>query len=181
MNIIQLRVALVDSHPPIWRRVQIMDNSTFFDLHNVIQEAMGWEDYHLHNFAFQKNRADRSIVIGPIDEEDMYEKVDESKTLVKDWLGKDYKQCRYSYDYGDDWDHNILFEKTLPSESGLKYPRCIAGKMACPPEDSGGLWGYYGKLEALQDPKHPDHNDVLDWMGEDFDPEVFDPSKVKFR
>lgn len=100
---------------------------------------------------------------------------------MKDWLGKEYKQCRYSYDYGDDWEHIVLFEKTLPAKPATKYPRCMTGKQACPPEDSGGLWGYYSKLEILENPQHPDFGEAVNWMGEDFDPEAFDPTKVKFR
>ena len=111
----------------------------------------------------------------------MHEKLDETKILVKDWLGKQYKQCRYSYDYGDDWYHTVLFEKSLDADPNTNYPICVNGKKACPPEDSGGLWGYYGKLEILKDLQHPDHDDVLEWMGDDFDPDEFDPEKVTFR
>ena len=142
---------------------------------------MGWEDYHLHNFAFSANRTERPIIIGPEDEDSMYEKLTEDEEILKDWLGKRFEKCRYSYDYGDDWDHIVVQEKVLPAEPRVKYPCCIAGKRACPPEDSGGLWGYYGKLEIMKDPKHEDYKDILEWMGEDFDPEKFDPAAVVFR
>ncbi len=180
-NILQLKITLNDSRPPIWRRIQIADTSTFFDLHNVIQDAMGWEDYHLHNFAFAANRAKNPIIIGPQDEDSMYEKLPEDKEILKDWLGKRFEKCRYTYDYGDNWEHAALLEKTLPVEPGIKYPRCLDGKRACPPEDSGGLWGYYSKLEILQDPKHKEYNDTQEWMGKYFDPETFDPVTVVFR
>jgi hypothetical protein len=79
----------------------------------------------------------------------------------------------YEYDFGDSWEHGIVIEKILPPETGVKYPRCIAGKRACPPEDVGGVWGYAEFLEAIRDPAHEDHAASLEWVGEEFDPEAF--------
>jgi len=84
----------------------------------------------------------------------------------------------YEYDFGDSWEHILLVEKVLPMEPDQQYPVCIKGKRACPPEDVGGVWGYYGFLEAIQDPDHPEHEDYLEWIGEDFDPEAFDLDAV---
>jgi hypothetical protein len=84
----------------------------------------------------------------------------------------------YEYDFGDGWEHEILVEKILQSEPGVRYPVCLAGKRACPPEDCGGVWGYESLLEALRDPEHPEHNDMLEWIGEDFDPEAFDLDSI---
>ncbi|HRV94457.1 MAG TPA: plasmid pRiA4b ORF-3 family protein, partial [Anaerolineae bacterium] len=84
----------------------------------------------------------------------------------------------YEYDFGDSWEHVILVEKILPPEPGVHYPRCIKGKRAGPPEDVGGIWGYEDFLEAIKDPKHPQHEAMLEWAGDDFDPEAFDMSGV---
>jgi Plasmid pRiA4b ORF-3-like protein len=80
----------------------------------------------------------------------------------------------YEYDFGDGWEHVVLLEKVLPPEQGVDYPRCTAGKRACPPEDVGGVWGYESFLETIRDPSHPEHDDMLEWAGGEFDPEQFD-------
>jgi hypothetical protein len=84
----------------------------------------------------------------------------------------------YVYDFGDSWDHDILVEKILPIESGVKYPLCIKGKRACPPEDIGGIWGYDSFLEAMSDPNHREHNSYFEWWGGDFDPEEFSIEEI---
>ncbi len=84
----------------------------------------------------------------------------------------------YEYDFGDSWEHQIIVEKILPPEPGVRYPRCIAGKRACPPEDCGGIWGYDSFVEAVLDPDHPEHDEMLQWVGRPFDPEAFDMDKV---
>jgi hypothetical protein len=85
---------------------------------------------------------------------------------------------RYEYDFGDGWDHELLIEKILPPEAGKRYPVCLAGKRACPPEDCGGIWGYVGFLEAIHDPQHPEHEEMLEWVGGEFDPDAFDLDEV---
>jgi hypothetical protein len=84
----------------------------------------------------------------------------------------------YEYDFGDRWDHELVIEKILPLEAGKHYPACLAGKRACPPEDCGGIWGYAGSLEAIHDPKHPEHEEMLEWVGGEFDPDAFDVDEV---
>ena len=93
---------------------------------------------------------------------------------MEKWIAK------YIYDFGDNWEHKVVLEKILPREKNVNYPRCIGGKRACPPEDCGGVWGYKNLLEALEDPKHPQYEELLDWFGEDFDLEHFDCSEVHF-
>lgn len=80
----------------------------------------------------------------------------------------------YEYDFGDGWEHQIVVEKTISPTAGEKYPRCIQGKGACPPEDVGGVWGYESFLEAIQNPNHEEHDSYLEWVGGKFDPEAFD-------
>lgn len=180
-NILQFKISLNDSRPPIWRRVQIAYTSSFLDLHAVIQDAMGWEDCHLHSFSFEDKKTRERIIIGPPDEESFFEVLPEKQTLVKDWFSDQLPQCVYNYDFGDDWHHKVLLEKTLPAEPGIKYPRCIKGKRACPPEDSGGVWGYEYKLEILRNSKHQEHQMVSEWMGKNFDPEKFDVKDIVFE
>lgn len=87
-------------------------------------------------------------------------------------------KIEYQYDFGDGWEHEIVLEKVLPPEEGAKYPVCIKGRRACPPEDCGSIWGYEDLLLALQDPNHPDHDDLLEWVGGSFDPEAFEPDEI---
>ncbi|MFZ1249430.1 MAG: SEC-C metal-binding domain-containing protein [Candidatus Saccharimonadales bacterium] len=181
----QLKISLNGAKPPIWRRIQLAQDATFLDLHAAIQDAMGWADGHLHEFSFEQKTSKKPILIGPPDSESMFKTHAEKKELVRDWLGAKWKQCIYTYDFGDNWDHTVLFEKTLPAEPGVTYPRCVAGKRACPPEDSGGIWGYEHRLKVLADPSHPEYEETREWLGlgedeEAPDPDQFDPSSVVF-
>src|SRR5262249_4936275 len=89
-----------------------------------------------------------------------------------------YKKFRYTYDFGDNWRHTIQVEKVLAPAAGERYPKCVKGKRACPPEDCGGVWGYAELLEALADPKHKRHEELKEWVGGEFDPEAFDIEAV---
>jgi len=167
----QVKVTLNDSKPLIWRRVRVTDSTTLARLHGILQAVMGWEDYHLHEF----------IVAGiqygmPDPDYDVFRDVvaDERRVKLRELLPGEGFRFAYVYDSGDNWEHEVLFEKTLPPEPGVRYPVCIGGKRACPPEDCGGIWGYYGLLEALRDPKHPEHEDLTEWVGGEFDPDEFD-------
>ncbi len=104
----------------------------------------------------------------------------EEKAQISKYFTMSNSKARYEYDFGDSWTHTIKLEKILPAVIGEKYPKCIAGKMACPPEDCGGVWGYYHYLSVLKDPKHEDYEEMSEWMDEDFDPEKFDPIQVVF-
>ena len=106
-TILQLKITLDYIRPPIWRRIQIADDSTFLDLHAAIQDAFGWEDYHLHHFSFDLDKIRRPIFIAPYSEEDSIEKLPEKKEFVKAWLNLDSLRCKYEYDFGDSWDHTV--------------------------------------------------------------------------
>lgn len=126
---------------------------------------MGWEDYHLHAFRVGgREFAPRGSGLGARDEE---------KVRLNELLGPGGK-LDYEYDFGDGWEHTITVEKALSREDGGVYPRCIKGKGACPPEDSGGLYGYYDKLAIARDPNDDEYEDVLAWLGAGFDPDAFD-------
>lgn len=183
-NILQLKITLKHIRPPIWRRIQITDDNNFLALHAAIQDAFGWEDYHLHHFIFETDKTKPrkfSQFIGPPSDENFVEYIPEKQTLVKDWLDQEGKQCLYEYDFGDGWEHTVLLEKILPVEAGATYPRCVAGKRACPPEDSGGIPGYEYKLDILKHPRSKYYKETLEWIGEDFDPERFSPNEVVFQ
>jgi hypothetical protein len=171
--IYQLKVTLKGSKPPIWRRIQIASNISLAKLHRILQTAMGWTDSHLHQFVVG------GTYYGTPTPEFDFEVEDEGKIKLSQAAPGVKKKIVYEYDFGDGWEHEILVEKILQSEPGVRYPVCLAGKRACPPEDCGGVWGYESLLEALRDPEHPEHNDMLEWVGGDFDPEAFDLDSIK--
>jgi hypothetical protein len=169
--IYQFKVTLKESDPPIWRRIQEPD-CTLGELHEVLQVVMGWEDCHLHQFIVHGES------YGPLDPEDALwdmEKHDEEEISISQFvkMGRNTR-FTYEYDFGDPWQHEIVLEKTLETEPKVRYPRCVEGAMACPPEDCGGVWGYAEFLEAIADPKHESHEDMLEWIGGKVDPERFD-------
>jgi len=168
ISIYQFKVTLKGSKPPIWRRVQVKDNIRLGDLHGVIQCVMGWDGGHLHQFIHQGQ------YFGEPSDDDWDRVTDEEKVRLTDLHLRAKSKFVYEYDFGDGWMHDIVVEKTLPVEKGVDYPRCIDGKLACPPEDCGGIWGFYNMLQALSDPKHPEHEDKKEWLGDKFDPEAFD-------
>lgn len=141
-NVYQFKIILKGSKPPVWRRILISEDSTFWDLHVAIQDAMGWADYHLHEFSVINHTTQDWEFIAVPHAEDFRPVIDETKEKIADWLGTKVKQCNYIYDFGDGWDHTVLFEKTIPADEKKSYPICVKGKMACPPEDCGGIWGY---------------------------------------
>lgn len=179
LPILQLKISLKHAQPPIWRRVQIPASATFLDLHAAIQDSFGWEDCHLHHFIFGK-RHEEPVFVGPRSEDDWIDMMPESERFVRNWLKNEGDKCEYEYDFGDGWEHTVLLEKILPTTRSAIYPRCIAGKRACPPEDSGGMYGYIQKLEVLAHPKSKYYKEVREWMG-DFDPEHFNLEEIIFQ
>jgi hypothetical protein len=171
----QLKITLADISPPIWRRVQVSSTISLATLHTIIQEVMGWDDSHMHQFKVGKTYYGTSY---PDDFDDVTMTKDEKTVALSEAISKPKAKMVYEYDFGDSWEHEILLEKILSPEPGVKYPVCLDGKRACPPEDCGGAWGYADLLEAIQDPKHPEHEDRLEWVGGSFDPEAFDVGKV---
>jgi hypothetical protein len=129
---------------------------------------MGWHDSHLHQFR------QGSTYYGVPDPEFPPERKDERRIRVSQVLRSPKDKMIYEYDFGDGWEHEVVLEKMLQPEAGQRYPRVIAGKRACPPEDCGGVGGYYHLLEVLADPKHPEHRDLMEWCGGGIDPDFFD-------
>ena len=166
--IYQIKITLVGAKPPIWRTVLVPGNMGLDTFHELIQVVMGWTDSHLHQFI-----SDKKIYSVPDDDFEL-ETEDESQYKLSELLTKEKDTLVYEYDFGDSWEHKILLEKILPFDGKTVLPVCIKGKRACPPEDCGGVWGYEELLETLADPKHPDYDDMLEWVGGEFDPEEFD-------
>ena len=172
MLIYQLKITLKDSRPPIWRRVQVSSDITLAKLHQIIQEVMGWYDCHLHEFRIGE------VTYGVPDPDASYEVKNERKIKLGEVLQKPKTKFRYSYDFGDGWEHEVLVEDILEADAKTRYPICLAGKRACPPEDCGGIFGYADFLEAIRDPEHEQHKEMLEWIGASFDPELFDLEDV---
>ena len=165
----QLKITLQDIQPVIWRRVQVWEDTTLAQLHEILQVVMNWQDYHLHEFTIG-----RCLFSVPNPDDDMYERkvVDERRQRLCQVVTQVGTQFVYLYDFGDCWRHDLLLEAILLPEPVAQYPRCIAGERQTPPEDVGGTLGYEEYLEALADPQHDAHEDMLQWRGP-FDPAAF--------
>jgi hypothetical protein len=173
----QVKITLLGvENPPVWRRVLVPAAIRLDQLHDVVQAAMGWQNCHLHAFV------DGQTYYGVPDPELRFR--DEGTTRLGDLTAPD-GQLLYNYDFGDDWDHEILVEEATVATPDGRYPRCVAGQSACPPEDVGGSPGYARLIEILADPSHVEHQDMLGWLGiEDsgqFDPARFDPAEANRR
>ncbi len=203
-----LRITLRDSKPPIWRRVAVPSDITFGQLHEVIQIAMGWTNSHLHQFVLRdKTLKPTRDEIRKVDEADIWDDAfmarmrgervftmlttpfgdptemegeDEDTVTLGEVCPKVKSKLIYEYDFGDGWEHTIEVQKIAPGDPkpGVEYPLCLAGKLACPPEDCGGIYGYYHTLDVVADADHEEHDDLVEWLGDDFDPEAFDIDEV---
>jgi len=157
--------------PPIWRRLQVRGDTKLGKLHAVLQIAMGWWDEHLHEFEAGGIRYGQPDPGFPDDTR-------QERNVRLDKIAKEGDTLHYEYDFGDGWRHDLKIEKVLPPEPGAHYPRCLAGKRACPPEDCGGVPGYAWMLEIIADPKDQEHEEIVKWLGGDFGPEAFDLAAV---
>ncbi len=171
-SVYQLKVTLLDIEPPIWRRILVPGNTTLPDLHLMLQAAMGWTNSHLHKFTMD---GIEYSMPDPDFEDDMK---DEKRVRLDKVLPRPNTHFVYTYDFGDDWEHDIAVEDIMPPEAGRRYPICIDGQRACPPEDCGSTPGYEKFLAAIHDPKHEEHAEMLEWVGGSFDPEAFDSDQI---
>ena len=177
-DIYQIKVTLKHSKPPIWRRIQVRGDTRLDKLHHILQTVMGWWDAHLHQFIVGGRGHIYYGEPNPDFADWGMDMQDETKVRLYQLAAGEKFRFVYEYDFGDGWEHDLLVEKILPPEEGVAYPRCLKGKRACPPEDVGGVWGYGYFLEAIHDPDHPEHEEFLEWIGGDFDPEAFDLAEV---
>lgn len=175
-EVYQLKVTLLGTSPPIWRRLLVPANLTLAQLHDVLQVAMGWQECHMHEFSAggrhfgRPDPEDRFMGMPPVE--------DERRVRLSSVLGRIGAKAIYTYDFGDTWEHSIVLEKRLPAAPTLGYPVCTDGQFACPPEDCGGIGGFYDLLDALRDPRHEQHEELRDWVGDDYDPEAFSVEAV---
>lgn len=173
--VFRVKISLLPvSRPPVWRRLLVPADIRLDRFHEVIQASMGWYDSHLHVFT------NGSAEYGHRDPELGHR--DERKVRLHQLVERTGDRLRYTYDFGDDWEHEIELEDVLAADPGRSYPACTAGKGACPPEDCGGPWGYQHLREVLADPVHEEHDDMLEWLGlnaaAEFDPASFDVDEV---
>jgi hypothetical protein len=166
-TVLQLRVTLEEVAPPVWRRLLVPSGIPLAKLHDVLQVAMGWSDSHLHGFTIGKQRYGMQFDDFPEGE------LDEEKFTVRAAIGKQ-RRFRYEYDFGDDWQHQVVVEDVIKVPAELPFAVCLDGQRSCPPEDCGGSYGYAELLRAISDPDEEEHAEYIEWVGKDFDPEEFE-------
>ena len=181
----QFLVVLTGTNPLVWRRIQVPGKYSFWDLHVAIQDAMGWQDCHLHEFRITHPRRGTAERLGIPDPE-----FPDERPCTADWdvLLSEYfnwdtapaaPSASYMYDLGDDWHHLVMLEQLVP-RGAARLPRCVDGARACPPEDCGGVGGFNDFVRAIADPRHPEHAAMMQWSGGAYNPEKFDPAQVAF-
>lgn len=186
-EIFQFKVTLRGFQKPIWRRFQIRaENVTFFDLHLAIQNVMGWIGGHEHRFYINNPITKVRECIGLCKHVYPFANVSEADTQIDEYITDTNRSCCYKYDLIDSWNHFIYLEKIIYANTFQKYPKCIAGRRACPLENTGGSWGYQLFLQRLFNPAHPQHSESIDqfrrsFYGEFFDPEYFNASEIVFE
>ena len=162
-----LKVTLRDVKPAVWRRIVVQSETPLPKFAHMLEAAMGWEGYHLHMFDVG------GILFGRADEDADY-LIDERCATVKHLLPKLLSKLLWNYDFGDGWEHDVVVEAIESPQEGKRYPLCLEGKRACPPEDCGGVPGYGELLRVLADPDDDEHDRMVSWAPEGFDPNAFD-------
>ncbi|MGC9372903.1 MAG: plasmid pRiA4b ORF-3 family protein [Thermovirgaceae bacterium] len=171
----QLRIQLLEIEPQIWRRFVVPADITLDRLHDVIQIVMGWTDSHLHEFIIGKKRYSEYT-------ESKEDGLECGRYIFGKLVRRRGRTIRYRYDFGDGWEHELVLENNWYFNSKLRIEvACLAGERACPPEDVGGVYGYYEFCKALKDPGHEDHETYVTWSGGDYDSERFDVDSVNWE
>jgi hypothetical protein len=174
-EIATVRIELRDTEPVIWRQVEMPTSVTFKSLHDIVQAVMGWFDYHLWEFTIGRQRYGL-----PMDDDWGTEpRIDASKVRLRDVLKARKTVIDYTYDFGNGWEHRLTVTDVRPGEPGVSYPRYIGGERNAPPEDCGGIPGFYEMLDAIADPNHPGHAEAKEWADE-YDPDAIDESPIKY-
>ncbi len=179
-DVYELDVTLLDTEPPVWRRVLVQGDLSLGRLHAVIQVAMGWQGVHLHMFQvgngnYSDPRFELEDAGGSAVENEFLTRVDEAFRMGKGRIA-------YEYDFGDCWEHEVRLRKAYPpSEAPQLGPVCIDGARACPPEDVGGIAGFERFLMVMADPDHPEYEETAEWCGGTFDAEALDLGPINRR
>ncbi len=173
-----LHIELGYIKPKIWRKFIVPSDITFADLHHIVQAVMGWDNAHLYQF-FKDYNGDR---IGMIFDDGwgLDDMLDAETVKISDYLANKGDSIYYEYDFGDGWQHLIKVKELKKDEKHRdgNYPRCLEGANACPPEDCGGFGGFEYLMEVLSNKKHPEHKDMKEWMGGNFDREYFNLDEI---
>lgn len=176
--IYNLKVVLLGSKPPIWRRLQVPGDASLGWLHAVLQVAVGWTNSHLHQFKLGETCYSDTRHYSAEFEGDT-EILEEHKFTLRQIAPREQDALGYEYDFGDSWEHEITVDKILPHDAAASTTAvCLDGARACPPEDCGGVWGYANFLKILKNHKHPEHESMKEWLGRPFDAEAFDVVKT---
>ncbi len=179
-NVLQFKIMLKGIEPLVWRRIQIAESCTFWDLHAAIQDAVGWKENHLYFFRVTNAGTKREAFIGSSDIQEDDDILPGWQFKVQDYLKFSANEVMlYVYDFADNWEHFIEFEGSFSKQVGVEYPVCLGGERACPPENIGGIVGYERYLQILSNPRHTFYTETLQSLGA-FESEYFDVSKVVF-
>ena len=171
-----LHVRLAEIEPPIWRRLTVPGTGTLHALHGILQVAMGWQDYHLYQFVIGETRYEHP------DPEDRDPTVPDPQAFTLDELALEQgSRFQYTYDFGDDWFHDLTVEGVVPLPREVLLPVCLGGARACPPEDCGGVGGYDELVAALRRPKSAAAREYREWLGRVYDPEELDLAAINVR
>lgn len=176
-EIARLRIVLEGMDDPVFRRIEVATATRLDRLHDVLQAAMGWENYHLYEFG-----VGRFIRYGLPDpgwpDPDLRSVRRATLSRLLDQAGPD-GSFHYTYDFGDDWLHTVTLELVNDADPEVAHPRLLDAEGRCPPEDCGGAGGYARYLEAISDPRHEDHEEMVEWRGPGFDPMVVDEDAIR--
>jgi len=169
------KIELMDTQPLVVRSFSIASESSMYLLHHVIQEVMGWKNYHLYQFTFDNlTIADKRLVsdeLGPV--------TDAKTIMVEDICTKKGAILNYEYDFGDGWEHQIELMEISNQPVNALLPIIISGQNACPPEDCGGVGGYEELKKVLLDPGNEENKDMLEWVGYKFNPQEFNKKSAE--
>lgn len=173
--IYQIKVALKDINPPIWRRLLLSSEVKLSDLHKILQTSMGWTNSHLHQFIKKQTYYEP-----PAPKDALWDTygTDYTSMQLNDLLKEPGQNILYEYDFGDGWQHSLTLETIISEDETLSNPVCIGGARNNPPEDCGGPWGYAQLLEIVKDPTHQEYEFYTEWLPESFDPEYFDSEEI---
>jgi hypothetical protein len=176
---IRIKISLDKSNPQIWRHLLVSRDITFYKLHHTIQLAMGWTNSHLFEFKIEGYRIGE--IIENLEEHDESHLLNAKETKVVTLIDKEGESFKYEYDFGDGWHHSITLEKYESLDKTQQLPFCISGALKCPPEDCGGITGFYDFLSIICNKQHPEYRSTKMWVGCQFDPTEFDVVKINKR
>jgi hypothetical protein len=175
--IYQIKISLKDIRPEIWRRIQIDSKTTLYEMHHIIQIVMNWRNYHLYQFVINDKLYRTRIRYGNAELLDDPEAIDDRSTLISSILINEKDTLIYEYDFGDSWEHLIKLEKIIQIGK-IMHPKCTAGKLNTPPEDCGGIPGFYNFVDIMSDKKSRDYKSTRKWYGGEYDPIFMDLAKI---